>query len=72
MAFCTADYGNVYVTIETVQDVEILEYLARVTVTVTRLGGSAKKRQRTAIAAAQTAWAAYKRAKAGKGGEKWH
>ena len=36
------------------------------------LGGSAKKRQSTAIAAAQAAWAAYKRAKAGEGGEKWH
>jgi len=36
------------------------------------LGGSAKKRQSAAIAAAQTAWAAYKRAKPGKGGEKWH
>jgi putative addiction module killer protein len=36
------------------------------------LGGSAKKRQSAPIAAAQTAWAAYKRAKAGKGGEKWH
>jgi putative addiction module killer protein len=36
------------------------------------LGGSAKKRQSAAIAAAQRAWAAYKRAKAGKGGEKWH
>ena len=36
------------------------------------LGGSAKKRQSAGIAAAQAAWAAYKRAKAGKGGEKWH
>jgi putative addiction module killer protein len=36
------------------------------------LGGSAKKRQSAAIADAQAAWAAYKRAKAGKGGEKWH
>lgn len=35
------------------------------------LGGSAKKRQSTAIVAAQAAWAAYKRAKAVKGGEKW-
>ena len=40
--------------------------------TVILLGGSAKKRQSAAIAAAQTAWAAYKRAKAGEGGEKWH
>ena len=36
------------------------------------LGGSAKKRQSAAIASAQTAWAAYKSVKAGKGGEKWH
>ncbi len=36
------------------------------------LGGSAKKRQSAAIAAAQAAWAAYKRAKADQGGEKWH
>ena len=36
------------------------------------LGGSAKKRQSAAIAAAQMAWSAYKRAKADKGGEKWH
>ena len=36
------------------------------------LGGSPKKRQSTAIVAAQTAWAGYKRAKAGEGGEKWH
>ncbi len=41
--------------------------------TVILLGGSAKKRQSAAIAAAQTAWAAYKRAKAGKEvGETWH
>jgi putative addiction module killer protein len=33
------------------------------------LGGSAKKRQSVAIAAAHAAWAAYKRAK--KGGVKW-
>ena len=36
------------------------------------LGGSAKKRQSAAIAAAHTAWEAYKRAKAGRGEEKWH
>jgi len=36
------------------------------------LGGSAKKRQSAAIAAARSAWAAYKRAKPGKGGDKWH
>ncbi len=36
------------------------------------LGGSAKKRQSAAIAWAQAAWAAYKRAKANKGGEEWH
>jgi hypothetical protein len=35
-------------------------------------GGSAKKRQSAAIAVAQTAWAAYKRAKPGKSGETWH
>jgi hypothetical protein len=36
------------------------------------LGGSAKKRQSAAIAAAHTAWIAYKlRAKAFKGGERW-
>lgn len=40
--------------------------------TVILLGGSIKKRQRVAIAAAQTAWMAYKRAKTGKGGGKWH
>ena len=33
------------------------------------LGGSTKKRQSAAIAAAQTAWAAYKQSKPGKGGE---
>jgi putative addiction module killer protein len=36
------------------------------------LGGSAKQRQSATIVAAQTAWMAYKRAKASKGGEKWH
>ena len=36
------------------------------------LGGSAKKRQSAAIAAAQASWAAYKRAKARKDGETWH
>ena len=36
------------------------------------LGGSAKARQGAAIAAAQTAWAAYKKSKASRGGEKWH
>ena len=35
------------------------------------LGGSAKRRQGAAIAAAQAAWAAYKRAKARKDGETW-
>jgi putative addiction module killer protein len=34
------------------------------------LGGSAKTRQ--GVAGAQAAWTAYKRAKAGKGGETWH
>jgi putative addiction module killer protein len=36
------------------------------------LGGSAKKRQSAAIAAARAAWVAYKRAKAGNRGDKWH
>ena len=36
------------------------------------LGGSAKKRQNAAIAAAKTAWEAYKRAKASMGEQKWH
>lgn len=35
------------------------------------LGGSSKKGQRPAIAAAQVLWAAYKKAKARKDGEKW-
>ena len=36
------------------------------------LGGSAKKRQGAAIAAAQGAWAEYKRRKGGKEHGKWH
>ena len=36
------------------------------------LGGSAKKRQSAAIAAAQTAWAEYRRRKSGKENGKWH
>lgn len=36
------------------------------------LGGGSKKRQSAVIAAAQASWAAYKRAKSSKGGEKWH
>ena len=35
------------------------------------LGGSSKRRQREAISAAQVLWAAYKKAKAGKDGERW-
>ncbi len=36
------------------------------------LGGSAKKRQSAAIAAAQTAWAEYRRRKRGEEHGKWH
>jgi putative addiction module killer protein len=36
------------------------------------LGGSAKKRQSVAIAAAQAAWAGYKFRKSGKENDKWH
>jgi putative addiction module killer protein len=36
------------------------------------LGGSAKKRQGVAIAAAQSAWGEYKRRKPGKEHAKWH
>ena len=38
---------------------------------VVLLGGSAKKRQGSAIAAAQTAWVEYRRRKSGKEHEKW-
>ena len=36
------------------------------------LGGSGKKRQSKAIAAAQTAWAEFKRSKSSKEQSKWH
>jgi putative addiction module killer protein len=36
------------------------------------LGGSAKKRQSAAIAAAQATWAEYRRLKGGKEDGKWH
>jgi putative addiction module killer protein len=36
------------------------------------LGGSTKKRQSAAIAAAQTAWAGYRRRKSGEEHDKWH
>ena len=36
------------------------------------LGGSAKKRQGAAIAAAQAAWAGYRRRKSGEEHGKWH
>ena len=36
------------------------------------LGGSAKKRQSAAIAAAQAAWADYRRSKGGKEHGEWH
>lgn len=131
MKFALSD-GNVYVTITSMAEVEVREYLdpagrspfahwfaglnavaaAKITVAITRLeggnfsnvkgvgsgvfeykidfgpgyrvyfgkdgnrlvillGGSSKKSQGQAIAAAQVLWAAYKKAKARKDGEKW-